>query len=80
MHTEKLEAVGSDSLVCRSLREAGPVPTGGLFYDLDHRAIARVIAEPEKLSGDRAMSKYKYTVEFLIQPLPKPGDLVSFEP
>lgn len=79
MHTEKLEAVGKDTLVCPSLRDAGPVPDGGLFYDLQRRPIARVIGEPEKLTGDGAMSRYKYKVAFLLEPPPKAGDLVSFD-
>ncbi len=79
MHTEKLEAVGRYTLVCPSLRDVEPVPYGGFFYDLQNRPIARVVAEPERLSGDQGMSRYKYQVEFLIQPLPKAGDLVSFE-
>jgi hypothetical protein len=77
MQTEKIEAVHGDLVILSTLPEHGPVPYGGFLYDLNGKKIARVIAEPERLSSDGGASRFRYKVEPLGEL--KAGSLVCFD-
>jgi hypothetical protein len=63
MHTEKIESVKGDLVIFPTVVGRGPVPCGAFLYDQNGQQIARVVAEPERLTGDAGVSRVRYKIE-----------------
>jgi hypothetical protein len=63
MHTEKVESVDDDGVVFPTIAGHGPVPRGAFLYGQDGQQIARVVEQPEPLTSERGVSRYRYKIE-----------------
>ena len=79
-----VEEAGVDYLIFSTPEEHWTAPHGGYLFDAENHAVARCIGEPEKLSSEGGLGRYRYPVTFDISPeikrgaKPKPGDTVYF--
>lgn len=77
MHTEKVESVKGDLVILPTVFGHGPVPYGAFLYDQNGQELARVVAQPERLTSEGGVSRFRYKVEPV--GVLKEGSFVWFE-